>query len=430
MKISKYTFLALIAVLTGLSSCGKEDDLMDSLDKMTTLAIDVSIEDFQTSAPVTRASDNEFKTTFSTNDMIGIYAIDNGTVISKNVPYKWTGSSWDAQDQSSIYAKENDANVTYFAYYPYREAMDNKDVKSVNDLIQEFEVSSIQNTHELYTQNDLIVGTGTLSVDTRTLLFNLSHKLSLIVVDLKGERTHYYSDGYELYTKITSIDKITIGNVTSPFNYSGGNYRALVKPSASVSLDISYKSNNKTITYNKNVNGVEGKYTRMMIYGGGVSSQTTINIGDFFYSDGHISTTLDNNKTCIGVVFSLPNAEKNYNGKRLVVALTNAGTAVATAIPSLVNEYSAKCPAPATSLGWEVMGFELMRFLAYGYVPAFAIEDEMTMKNKINSFISTAGGEELSGWYRDSSWSFNFDTGQWTYTNPTHTRKVRCILEF
>lgn len=325
MKKLKHTMLLLVAALTGLSSCSKEDDLLNGQNISSEPVIMVSTTRYESADPITRATDNEdeFKTTLAENDQIGIYAVKNGEVISKNIPYKYNiQGEWEKASKTAVSVVTGD-NVSYFAYYPYRQEMDNKTITSIDNIIANFEVATDQSTHELYTKNDLMTATG--SLNQNTLSFTLNHALALIVLDLKGQRTSY-SGGYAAYGAVSSITKKKIGNVTTPYTDAKGCFRALVKP-GSVTPDISYVAVGKAVAYSKAITAVAGKYSKKLIYAGDKSGQQSISRGDYFYADGNISSSYTNNSNnpCIGIVLTtseqLEAAPYNHG---LVVALKDA----------------------------------------------------------------------------------------------------------
>src|SRR5574344_2173205 len=115
MKTLKYTLFIYIAIVSTLVSCNKENDFLNEQDLSTQPIIEVSITGFETDSPATRATDDEdaFKTTLTANDQIGIYAVKNGRVISKNIPYTYSGNAWNkVSDAVSVVPGDN---VSYFA---------------------------------------------------------------------------------------------------------------------------------------------------------------------------------------------------------------------------------------------------------------------------------------------------------------------------
>lgn len=383
MKISEYTLLLLVAVFAGLSSCSKEDDFLSNQDLSVQPVIKVSTTGYESDTPETRATDNEdnFKTTLAENDQIGIYAVKNGRVISKNVPYKYNSQqTWEKASETAV-SVVNGAD--YFAYYPYRQEMDDKTIANMDDLLTNFNVDSDQNTHDLYTKNDLMTATGSLSQDTKTLSFTLSHALALIVLDLKGQRTPYVG-GYAAYGAVSPATKKQIGNVTNPYTDAKGCFRALVKP-GSVTSDISYVAGGKTVTYSNNITAVAGKYNKKLIYAGNTTDiEKTIDRGDYFYADGNISTTYtnDNSNPCIGIVLTtteqLEAAPYNHG---LVVALKDAAQVFNDGSIPIGNLPQ----VPSTCKKWFCPSLDQLELTIWGNTSSQSTNGKTFLENKMKS---------------------------------------------
>ncbi|MEG0722128.1 MAG: fimbrillin family protein [Lachnospiraceae bacterium] len=386
MKKLNYTLLLLVAALVGLSSCSQEDDLLNSQNLSAEPVIKVSTTGYESADPTTRATDNEgeFKTTLAENDQIGIYAVKNGRVISKNIPYKYNGTSWGKVSETAVSVVTGD-NVSYFAYYPYRSAMDNKTITSVDDILSNFDVAADQNTQPLYTQNDLMTATGILS--NKTLSFTLNHALALIVVDLKGQRTPY-AGGYAAYSAVSSVTKKQIGNVINPYTDAKGYFRALVKP-GSVTPDISYVAGGKTVTYSSAITAVAGKYNKKLIYAGNTTtSEQSITRGDYFYADGNISSTYtkDSNNPCIGIVLTtteqLETAPYNHG---LVVALKDASRKMKNGGIPTDNLPS----VPNTCKQWFLPSLDQLKLMVWGNTSTQSTNGKTFLEQKMSGVANS-----------------------------------------
>ncbi|WP_294606167.1 fimbrillin family protein [uncultured Bacteroides sp.] len=392
MKKLKYTLLLLVAALTGLSSCSKEDDLLSSQNISAEPVIKVSTTGYESANPTTRATDNEdeFKTTLAENDQIGIYAVKDGKVISKNVCYRYNNSSktWEKVGTEAVSAISG-SNVSFFAYYPYRQAMDGKTIASIADIISNFEVAADQSTHELYTNNDLMTATGTLSADKKTLSFTLQHSLALIVLDLKGQRTPY-SGGYAAYGAVSSIAEKKIGNVTTPYTDSKGCFRALVKP-GSVTPAISYSAGGKTVTYSSVITAVAGKYNKKLIYAGNTTDiEKSIARGDYFYADGNISSTYTNDSSnpCIGIVLTTSEqlAAAPYN-HGLVVALKDAARKFSHGGQNIPTDNLPQ--VPNTCQKWFGPTIDQLKLMIWGNTTSQSTDGKTFLEDKMNGVANS-----------------------------------------
>lgn len=458
----KHTITSRLAVLllfaAGMAGCSEEDTLpggnTPDSDRcpMTVSVSDGGYTAIHPSAPGTRAAEDGYTTRFTAGDKIGLYAVKDGAIVASNVCLTAeTGSSgngiaWQAPEGTTLYYEG--AGTKYFAYYPWQPTLSGSPDTSATDasgffanVISQWIPATDQGTYAKYTAQDLMTGSSTPGSKqpdgTYSLSFTLTHAMALVVIETPTTKYKLSTDA--AYTWTAAAPDTRFYGFT-PCSLAA-TYRYLVKPSQSGAGDLigSYTATTDGTTATKEYavtqNGLTAaSYALYKVDGGVIEKQYTLQVGDFYYSDGNISQTLDGNKTCIGVVFSLPSTTTCYNNKRLVVALTDAGTASdRNNVSSIVGNYSVAHPATSS---WEVMNFEVMRFLAYGWVPASAISDEMTMKKTINAAISTAGGSGLSGWYGEGMWAFNFDNGNWSgyggwggVYNPT-SANIRPILEF
>lgn len=419
MKTLKYTLFIYIAIVSTLVSCNKENDFLNEQDLSAQPIIEVSITGFETDSPATRATDDEdaFKTTLIANDQIGIYAVKNGRVISKNIPYTYDGSAWNKVGEAVSVVPGD--NVSYFAYYPYRQAMDSKDIKSIDDIVTHFEVATDQSTHELYTQNDLMTAIGTLT--DKTLSFTLNHALALIVVDLKGKRTPYVG-GYTVYGAVSAISSKTIGTVATPYQDAKGCFRALVKP-GSVTPNISYSSEGQTVTYTKAITASAGKYSRKLIYAGGKTSEQPISRGDYFYADGNISSTYTNDSSnpCIGIVLTtdqcLDAAPYNHG---LVVALKDVANKIKYAW-QFWNEISNIPSVPSTCKKWFLPSDEQLLLMIWGNTSTQSLDGKAFLEEKMKGVANSEnfnarniGQEFYSSTEADymTQWAIVINTGE------------------
>lgn len=441
MKISEYTLLLLIAAFTGLSSCSKEDDLLSGQNISSEPIIMVSTTGYESDSPETRATDNEneFKTTLTENDQIGIYAIKNGKIISKNIPYKYSQGQWEKASGPAVSVVTGE-NVSYFAYYPYRQEMDNKTITSIDNIITNFEVAADQSTHDLYTENDLMTATGSLNQGTKTLSFTLNHALALIVIDLKGQRTPY-KGGYAAYGKVSSVSKVQIGNVTQPYEYKKGCFKALVKPEK-VTTDISYGAGGKTVTYKKAITAVAGKYSKKLIYAGDTGSERPITRGDYFYADGNISSTYinDSSNPCIGIVLTtlevsvLEAAPYNHG---LVVALKDAPKKFSDPQWELKEEYLNVLPTvPSSCKNWFLPSIDQLKLMIWGNTAEQSIKGKSFLEDKMNEvagseifsqkntekiFWSSTRSGDLKRWKMDIS---DGGVGLWDFSGKGNGRAI------
>lgn len=230
MNRIKIYILSLLSLLL-LFSCTKEEITIREEDK---LYIHVATTAFaEDGVPSTRAVNTGFLTTFEIGDAIGVTGIDaNGNILDvcNNVKFNYKGNEtingviWaNFIDEKHGYSfVERVEGAKYFAYYPYSQAWNDK---NLNDIISAFEVQTNQSTKENFDKSDLIASDEPMLPVNSELNFILHHKMSTISILYNNE---YKPDG------VTPLYKITLYDATSPAGLRLENcYRATISEGTS-----------------------------------------------------------------------------------------------------------------------------------------------------------------------------------------------------
>ncbi len=331
-------FLLCASVLCG---CANDDEQILSTDG-STLTVHVTADGFASADGVnTRASENDYTTTFTEGDQIGVFAVKDGQVITdcNNVPLTYNGTGWEG---NAVYYY---TGAEYFAYYPYDANMNDK--TSVDDIVKDFTPQPNQSTYEDYTKSDLMAAEATPASD-KTLSFSFAHKMSLIEISLPVQK--YITpdpDKYEYSSPVigATFSIASDGNgqqSITPYNMGGGVYRYIVPAKVYHTVEGEFQTGEgKIIEYNKkdlylNV----GRYKRLNVSYNGASEEPQerdLAIGDYYCSGGDIypgDAPNPPSEYCIGIVFStdvnrIGQAATEALGKKgitphgLVMALTN-----------------------------------------------------------------------------------------------------------
>lgn len=212
------------------------------------------------------------KSSFTTNDAIGLYVVDkNNQIVEKNVKLTLGSDSKWTTDKKFLKL----AGYKYFAYYPYNS--DNSDAQNVNSSASDastFFASKIsswnpaQNQSSALLSQDLQVATGVVGQDASTLTFSMEHSMGLAVLNLESKNiaktrrfknnsyTYYYPNlTGRVTTKPTKdtdyTDDATKQSVSASTAFSGyipyktstaNRYLQIVKPST----DISFKASDES----------------------------------------------------------------------------------------------------------------------------------------------------------------------------------------
>lgn len=329
MKKISYTALFLFTAL--LCGC-TENDSIDKLPTQPLSSVTVTTGGFSSDGGMgTRTTDVKYTTTFVKDDQIGIFAItDDGVILDNNVPYKYDGTTWAPADADNTIHNYNYGGVTYFAYYPYAEAMNG--AKSEDEIAGKFTITNNQSTQDSYTASDLMTGAGTVTdagTDAPKMTLALKHKMSLFVIDIKNI-AYVTNDGYE-YSEPTGNLAISVtagGNDITSLLYhpSTAVYRYIVTPGTAISVNVSYIAGEggTAYSYTGSINSTAaGKYHLINIQRG-ETTQRNLQVGDFYYQDGSILPKdsefyqFDSNP-CIGIMYRIGTGSEDnlsyYEGK-------------------------------------------------------------------------------------------------------------------
>jgi hypothetical protein len=101
--------------------------------------------------------------------------VQNGAVVQDNIPYTYNGSAWEPSTADKAYIPFG-RGVIWLVYYPYSPDMDDKTTEP--EILDAFTVPADQGSQDKYTASDLMIGSGSLSVDN-TLTATLTHRLAM-----------------------------------------------------------------------------------------------------------------------------------------------------------------------------------------------------------------------------------------------------------
>lgn len=289
------------------------------------------------------------KSSFTTNDAIGLYVLDkNNQIVEKNV--KLTLGSDGKWTTGKKFLKL--AGYKYFAYYPYDKSDDQTVNPSASDASAFFadKISSLNPTKDQSNQSTLLdqdfqVATGQVGGDASTLTFTMKHCLGLAEITL-GAKTfdnNYYLSNYPSYTYTWKNGTTTFHAYDGISGYSlykvaDCRYVALVKPNITTNFSCGSTTDADSWTGMVSVmpktNGV-GSGTATSKRTSWPAKSYTMEIGDIYYSDGamtHQKEALAPGKTPVGIVGYLGNnywTEQGVIGKdghALVMCLKTIGS--------------------------------------------------------------------------------------------------------
>lgn len=258
------------------------------------------------------------KSSFTTNDAIGLYVVDKyNQIVERNVKLTLgNNNKWTTSKKFLMLA-----GYKYFAYYPYN----NSDAQMVNpsasdastffaSKISSLSPASVQNTKETLLAQDFQVATGVVGKDASTLTFLMEHAMGLAVLNRESKSLdHFYKlKWYEDYTWSNGSVPTTANGIISSgqklFSTTATQGIMVVAPNSTVTFTNTstdkdeWKTKSVSITINEGNKVYSGEAQLKRQH---YDETYTMKVGDIYYSDGamtHQSEALASGKTPIGIV--------------------------------------------------------------------------------------------------------------------------------
>lgn len=324
MKYSNSIILTLsIIVGLGVQSCSQENEFVGQ-DKSGTINIQINDSGIQNSDPQTRTTTENYITSFTEGDQIGLFAVRNGAVLNaiNNAPVTYSsGEGW----ESLPYTEELEG-ATYYAYYPYSNDVKNLFDATKSDPFEDVASNWVIGTDQSsgnYMKYDLMTASASPVSSGRSfnLVFTFAHRMSLAIVQLpyaniRYEFTNANLDNYVIASSSSNeVFRLNDTPVLPYYDAAKREYRMLVKPGEEAKITGTFVYNEgATKSYQTAIsNPAEKTYYNLLIDGGFLGEKTishTLKVGDRFYSDGTIQAvdalvvTLEN---CVGFVVYVGN---------------------------------------------------------------------------------------------------------------------------
>ena len=170
MKIQLVSSIALAGIL--ISSCSKEANLKEEASQVVNF-----------NAGMKKATaNNGITTTWSTNDQIGIFMVNNGTTdiynaMSNRLYQTADGSNFNAASGQEIYFPVSGSKVDFISYYPYRAGITNLG----NFAIDLSSQANLATNYLLWTKVNN-VGLGYDKASATMIPLEFEHKLAKVVI--------------------------------------------------------------------------------------------------------------------------------------------------------------------------------------------------------------------------------------------------------
>lgn len=257
------------------------------------------------------------KSSFITNDAIGLYVVDkNNQIVERNM--KLTLGNNNKWTTSKKFLKLT--GYKYFAYYPYKSDAQKVNTSALDastffaDKISSLSPEADQRDKSTLLAQDFQVATGVVGKDASTLTFPMEHSMGLAVLNRESKSLdHFYKlKGYEDYTWSNGSVLTTANGIISSgqklFSTTATQGIMVVAPNSTVTFTNTstdkdeWKTKSVSITINEGNKVYSGEAQLKRQH---YDETYTMKVGDIYYSDGamtHQSEALASGKTPIGIV--------------------------------------------------------------------------------------------------------------------------------
>lgn len=336
MRYSKHPLIHLlgccclfIALWQTLGSCTDEAGGADTPmpDKNIPLTIEITAESFDGEAdasPSTRYLESGNTTIFEASDIVGLFAVKNigtpGAAIIDgidNIQLKYTpaadataSSKWEPVDPTNTLYYY--ADVTYVAYYPYKDGITIDPTQSVAAIrtsfteMAELQPAADQSTEKAYIASDLMTATGkatdTSDPNRKLLSLSFTHSYSLLVVKTNRRSTKYVApnNAFKYHPDVIGLiadadaSDMTVWGIKA-FQKAAGVFHAIVK-NVNGTLSGSYTTGGMLVELNQSPSGLaylaKGKKYECTVntpMRGTVGAKArALQVGDFYCKDGTV----------------------------------------------------------------------------------------------------------------------------------------------
>lgn len=312
----------LLMMMIGGVGCSQTEERVES--NSSQLIINVNDAGLVNSESAqSRALDNDYATTFTQGDRMGLFAVKDGNLVEgiQNIMMTFNGTGWTPRTPL-LYDEEEGAGVVYYAYYPYKEGLEGKINLDGDDffatIVKEWETGKDQSTQDKYSSCDLMTSGATLVTNINgrhSLQFKLEHRMGLLIVKLPSTEYEFTdvdgnpvnSDKYspEPYVLAPSEVGFYFGNVNednkiAPLKLDANYYHLIINPLKKQNIVGQFNGRQCKIE-TTNVNA--GKYKRYLVDDGQIIRKHHLQVGDYYCADGNlVSKDKEAPQNCIGIV--------------------------------------------------------------------------------------------------------------------------------
>ena len=306
-----YTWLAIGVAMTSCSS----DDVIATAEIPAGLSVTVEDAGYVTS----RAEEQGYTTVFTSGDKIGVYAVKGGEILAENACLQAVAGLNGKVTWQPVGVLANDAEATYFAYYPYVESLPAAVDATAADAEQFFaavadawQVAEDQSDYAAYTASDFMTASAKID-ENQSLRFVLNHRMALAEITFPTTRYVFTNEPAIPDYVLLKAENIVF-NGFKPFEKKeAALYAYIVNPSATgKALSGSYGKEPMVNEWSFTPNvkpGTVNTYNIDRKKGEG-EIKHLLQVGDFFLSDGRLlskdaDASVVKAADVVGIVFNI-----------------------------------------------------------------------------------------------------------------------------
>ena len=306
-----YTWLAIGVAMTSCSS----DDVIATAEIPAGLSVTVEDAGYVTS----RAEEQGYTTVFTVGDKIGVYAVKGGEILAENACLQAVAGLNGKVTWQPVGVLANDAEATYFAYYPYVESLPAAVDATAADAEQFFaavadawQVAEDQSDYAAYTASDFMTASAKID-ENQSLRFVLNHRMALAEITFPTTRYVFTNEPAIPDYVLLKAENIVF-NGFKPFEKKeAALYAYIVNPSATgQALSGSYGKEPMVNEWSFTPNvkpGTVNTYNIDRKKGEG-EIKHLLQVGDFFLSDGRLlskdaDASVVKAADVVGIVFNI-----------------------------------------------------------------------------------------------------------------------------
>ncbi|WP_294546756.1 fimbrillin family protein [uncultured Bacteroides sp.] len=327
MKKNQLIYAILFINSLFVASCSQNEEMAE-VGRESNLQISITDGGVHNSTSTRATTDADYKTIFTSNDQIGLFAVKNGEIVGNisNIclTYNEEMQKWGTPTGNLPYSEELEG-ATYYAYYPYKleSSLDlENEAEPFGNIINNWSIDPDLSDADKYSENDLMTGSGTATKTGKdyTINLTLTHSMAMVELQLPSIVYNFSNDGIPSYSlPVTNVSfslqegSETINPVFPYYDPTTKKYRLLVKPNTSYTISGEFTSDVARI-YEKTINIESGKYAPYTVGGGNSAIEHTLKIGDFYCSDGSLIagdkelTDAEKDKV-VGVIYNIGTTE-------------------------------------------------------------------------------------------------------------------------